>query len=188
MGRVLTPKERLVYYRNRKKIDRVILRNVKRKQHIIYGARAVNQQVRKPLRKETTDYDIYSTTPRQTANRVERRLDKRFGGDYFKVEQAIHKGTYKIKSNVDSTGYADYTKPQGKIRTIKRKGIKYAHTSHQLKQIKKSLADKESKFRHEKDKETRQRIKLNEIKTRRKPTRNLNRILPTKFNLNIFNK
>jgi len=180
---MITQKEKLEYYRNRRKIDEIILRNVKRKKHIIYGARAVNQQVKKPLRKTTVDYDIYSKTPKKTAERVERKLDKKFGGNYFKVEEAQHKGTYKLKSNVDKIGYADYTKLKKEIKTIKRDGIKYAHINHQLSQIKKSLVDKESKFRHEKDKETRQRIKLNEIKVKRKRTRSRN----NKIDLNIFN-
>ena len=157
----LTDKQKLEFYRRREQVRTVILRNVKKKGHIIYGARAVNQQLRKPLEKDTEDYDIFSKHPQKTANVVEKTLDKKFGGNYFKVEPALHKGTWKLESTVTNRGIADYSKPEGKVKTIKRKGILYAHTSHQLKQIKKSLADPKSKFRHDKDKETRQRIKLN---------------------------
>lgn len=169
---MVTDKQRLEYYKNKGKVDRAVLKNVKRKGHIVYGARAVNKQLRKPLEKTTEDYDIFSKTPKKTAKRIERRIDKRYGFNLAETKPALHPGTTKVVNRVTKRGIADVSKtPKPSPRIVKRKGVKYAHTSHQLKQIKKSLSDPESKFRHDKDKETLKRIKLNEklkAKKRRK--------------------
>lgn len=170
---MVTKEQALKYYKNKKKAEQIILRNAKRKGHVIYGARAVNKQLPKHLQKTTEDYDIFSTTPKRTARKVERKIDKTYGFNIMKTEPALHEGTHKVINRVTNRGLADYSKTPKKIRTITRKKIKYAHLSHQQKQIIKSLADKESKFRHKKDLETRQRINLAKIKLkkkRKKPT------------------
>ncbi len=162
---VLTQKDKNNYYQKKDiVIKKVILKNAKKKGHIVFGAKAVNKQLPPHLRKRTVDFDVFSAHPKKTANRVEKILDKKFGANTFKVEPAKHPGTFKIKSNVSGVNYADYSKtPIPPPRTVKRKGVRFAHTSHQLAQIKKSLADPESKFRHDKDRETQQRIKLAEV-------------------------
>jgi len=164
----LTKKQKRYFYKHPKKIKKVILNNARKRGHIIYGARAVNKQLPIYLQKHTEDYDIYSTTPKKTAKRVERKLDKKYGGNYFETKPALHPGTTKLINRVTKRGVADYSKPPEKIKIIKRKGVKYAHKSHQLGQIKKSLADKESKFRWDKDKETKQRIELAKLKEKKK--------------------
>ena len=144
---------------------------LRKKKHIVYGARAMNQQLPLHLQRPTDDYDVYSKTPKKSARNMEKHLDKHYGGDYYYVKPALHPGTYKVvdrgqdkKPNTeDDYPVVDYTKPTRKIRHIERKGIRYARLSERRKDIKKSLADKESAYRHEKDKRDMQRIKNKSI-------------------------
>ncbi len=161
----LSERQRLKFYRDKdrgNKIKRVILKNVKRKQHIVHGARALNEFFPSFLDRPTQDYDIFSSTPKRTAKNVETKLDKRFGGNFFRVEKAKFKGTIKVKSNVTEQTVADYTNPKREIQHTKRRGIRYANFKHFKRRIKESLADPKNRFRHEKDRETLRRIKLTE--------------------------
>lgn len=158
----LTQKQKKKFYKNREKVREIILKNAKKKGHIIFGARSVNKQIPAYLRKHTEDWDVFSETPKKTAKRIERKLDKEFGGDFFSSKEALHKGTYKVQNKVTLRNVADYSKPEGKVPFVKRKGVKYAKLKFQKKQIKKSLSDPESRFRRNKDLESRQRIKIAE--------------------------
>ncbi len=161
----LTDRQRLKFYKDKgrdNKIKKIILKNVRKKQHIIHGARALNEFFPPFLDRPTEDYDVFSSTPKRTAEKVEKRLDKRFGGDFFRTEPARFLGTVKVKSNVTERTIADYTKPKGEISHTKRRGIKYANFKHFKRRIKESLADPKNRFRHDKDKETLRRIKFTE--------------------------
>lgn len=154
----LSQKER--FFKNQNKVGNVILKHIKKNELVLFGQKAVNQQLPKDLRKETQDYDVFSQTPKKSAKRIERKLDKKFKGDFFLVRKAIHGGTYKVIAKVGDKGVVDVGKPKRKVPTIKRKGIKVATLQFQLRQIRKSLADPRSKFRHAKDREVRSRIKI----------------------------
>lgn len=183
---VLTLKQKEKFFKNKEKVGTVIINHVKKKGLILFGQKAVNRQLPKDLRKDTEDYDIFSQTPKKTAKRIERKLDRKFKGDFFFVKEALHKGTYKINSHVGNKGIADVSKPDRKVPIVKRKGIKLAALSFQKQQIKKSLNDPESKFRHPKDREVRSRIKIAELrkKQKRKPTKGFRKNL--KFKINKF--
>lgn len=159
------------FLRNQKAVEKAVRQAVKKEGGIIYGARSVNRQVKPHLRTHTEDFDIFvKKNPKQFARKIEKKLDKRFGGNYYEVKSAIHPGTEKVMDRISGKGTADVSKhPKGKIKVVRRKGVKYAHTDFQKRQIKKSLADPKSKFRHEKDKFSRLRIQLNERKPKRKP-------------------
>ena len=161
----LTDRQRLKFYKDQgrdNKIKKVILKNVRKKQHIVHGARALNQFFPPFLDRPTKDYDIFSNTPKNTAEKIEKRLDKRFDGDFFRTEPADFPGTVKVKSNVTEQTIADYTNPKGEIPNTKIRGIKYANFKHFKKRIKESLTDPRNRFRHTKDRETLRRIKLTE--------------------------
>ena len=98
------------FYKKKALIQKIILQTIKNKE-IIYGEQAVKVRVPKHLQRETTDYDVYSRTPKKDAIEAEKKLDKGFGGDYFYVEPAEHEGTYKVRSRINGKGYADFTKP-----------------------------------------------------------------------------
>jgi len=185
----LTLEQKERFFKNQEKVGKVIINHVKKKGLILFGQKATNRQLPEDLRKDTQDYDIFSATPKKSAKRIERKLDKKFEGDFFIVREAIHGGTYKVISKIGDKGVADIGKPDRKVPTVTRKGVKLATLEFQKKQIKKSLADPDSKFRHPKDKEVRSRIRIAEqrkrerkVKTpkRKRTPRNL------KFNLPQF--
>ena len=147
----------------KRQIPSIILSRTQ-KHEIIHGQQAVNAQISHHLHKQTTDYDIFTRTPKKDARETERALDKRFGFDAFKVEEGKHSGTWKVKSKVNGETYADYTKPEKKIKTSNKFGKTYASLDYFKKHIKKTLRDPEAKFRHPKDKDTYNRIRIHENK------------------------
>lgn len=169
----LSRKQKISFYKNQPKTKKVILKNARRKKHIVFGGQALNTFFPSFLDTPTEDYDIYSTTPRRTARRVERKLDKKFGGDFFLMKPAKHKGTFKIVSKVTKRGVADYSKSDRPITYKIIKGVRYAKLIHQKENIAKSLADPKSKFRHDKDRATLERIRIFEEqqqRPKRRPT------------------
>lgn len=159
------------FHKRKGVISKVIL-NQTDKHEVIYGARALNKRFPKWLDKPTQDYDIYSKTPRKDAIQTEKALDKRFKGDHFYTEPAQHKGTWKVKAHTNKEGYADYTKPKGKIPYDTIGGKNYVKLSYVKKTIKKTLKDKESAYRHAKDRDALNRINIYEQgKTRKRKTK-----------------
>jgi hypothetical protein len=159
---MLKDDDKLKYYKKQAIIDNLIKQKVKKRQYVVYGARALNAYFPPYLDRHTEDWDIYSPNPRISANRLEKKLDNHFGGDFFYVKRAEHPGTYKVKSRVTERGVADYTKPENKIPHKTIGGIKYIGLNYVKKHIKKTLQDPSAKFRWDKDKEALQRIKLYE--------------------------
>ena len=149
------------FYKKKALIQKIILQTIKNKE-IIYGEQAVKVRVPKHLQRETTDYDVYSRTPKKDAIEAEKKLDKGFGGDYFYVEPAEHEGTYKVRSRINGKGYADFTKPTRDYGSDKIKGHKYIKVKHIKDRIKEILKDKTQEHRHAKDQDTLNRIRLNE--------------------------
>ncbi len=157
----LTLRKKKHFLKNREDVRKIILKEVRKEKAIIFGARSVNKQVPKFLREHTEDYDILSDKdPKRLAKRIEKRLDKRFGGNFYEVKAAIHEGTHKVNNRFTGKGVADVSKREGKVPFIKRKGVKFAKLSFQEKKIRESLANPEAKFRHQKDRFSRTRIKL----------------------------
>ncbi len=185
----LTLKQKERFFKNQKKVGKIIINHVKKKGLILFGQKATNRQLPEDLRKDTQDYDIFSPTPKKSARRIERKLDRKFKGNFYIVKKAKHGGTYKVVSKVGDKGIVDVGKPDRKIPTVTKKGIKLATLEFQKQQIKKSLADKESKFRHAKDREVRSRIKIAEqrkkIKPRRKTIRKRSVLPPFSLNTRV---
>lgn len=157
----LTLKQKERFYRNRRKINKIIISNVKKKGHIIFGARATNEIFPKFLDKQTEDYDIFTKTPKKTARKIERKLDKKFKGNYFEIKTTIFPGGYKVVSRVTKRNVVDYIPiPKDKLKSRKIGGIRYATIDTAKKNIKTALSDPKSKFRKVRDLELRQRIKI----------------------------
>lgn len=168
----LTDKQKLSFYKDKnRKANKIIKRHATKKKHTIYGARALNQIFPPVLDKPTEDWDIFSPTPKKSALRVEKKLDRAYGGNFFEVEPAKHKGTFKVRSIVTRRGIADFTKPDMKIPHTVIKGTRYIDIQFVKTHIKKTLKDKESAFRWEKDRESLQRIELYEKFLRNKKRR-----------------
>jgi len=98
------------FHRKKQLIKEILLRTIKNKE-IIYGEQAVKIRVPEHLQRHTDDYDVYSRTPKRDAIEAEKELDREFGGDYFDVTPAEHKGTFKVRSRINGKGYADFTYP-----------------------------------------------------------------------------
>lgn len=159
----LTDAQKLKYYRNKRIADSVILKDAAEDKHVIYGAKAINAQLPASLNVPTDDFDIFTSRPKEEARETERKLDKAYGGNYFRVEKARYEHTWKVKSNVTNKTVADYTKPTiQKIPAVAIRGNKYAKLSWMKGNIKRSLKDKNNIYRFDKDYDALQRIKLYE--------------------------
>ena len=144
-----------------KPIDNTILAELKANPDlIVHGGKAINALLPKWLDKATMDWDIFSSTPRATARKIEQLLDEQYNGNYFTVKPAKHEGTFRIISRVTERVVADITLPEREITYRNIKGVNYATLDYHVEQIKRVLADPAIAFRHTKDKETLQRIRI----------------------------
>lgn len=144
-----------------KTTDAVIEQFLNENEAIVFGARATNRHLPAHLDKPTVDWDLLTRKdPTVIARVVEKALDRRFGGNFFFVEPALHPGTFKVKSVVTGATAVDISGLDEIVPNVEVKGINYATLDHQVKNIKRSLADPASSFRHNKDRETLQRIDI----------------------------
>lgn len=151
------------YYLNKQEVDSVVLGQVRKNKSVVYGARALNYRMPSYLKKHTVDYDIYSKKPEKAARELEKRLDKKFGGDYFRVEKAQHPRTWKVKSNVTEKTVVDYTVPPGRSSyDSSMDGVNYMKLQQIKRKLQKILRQKDKEFRHKKDREALRRIKVYE--------------------------
>lgn len=150
------------------KIQKEIKQFLKENKNIVYGARSINAQTG-ILTRDTNDWDAYSSNPKKTADKLQRRLDRNVGADYFFSKPAVHKGTWKVKgkgddlkpNTPDDEEIADFSKPEKKVGFVTVDGIRYRKLKDEIKAKKKSVSDPAFKFRHEKDQNDLNRIKAN---------------------------
>lgn len=141
--------------------DKIILARLKANDKlIVHGGKAINAHLPDWLDKATEDWDIFSTTPRATAKKLEEVLEEKYKGNYFTVKPAKHKGTFRIKAIVTKRVVADITLPEQEIEYKNIEGVNYATLDYHVAQIKRTLAIPEYSFRHGKDKETLQRSRI----------------------------
>jgi len=158
---LLTDKEKLAYYKKQEAIKQTILRQARKKRLIVYGAEAANKHLPPHLEKPSRDVDLYVRgDPLAAAVATEKSLDRRFGGDFFYVKPAKHRGTFKVKSRVTLDGVADFTKQESKVPTKVVGGVRYATLGYQRGRLQAILRDRGEGFRHKKDREQLQRINL----------------------------
>ncbi len=156
---------------NKAKIDKTILKEVKKKKEIVYGAQSIKKQIGF-LGRPTIDWDILSKTPEQSAKQTEKELETLHKGEQFFVKEALHKGTYKVqylgkdkkKNTKDDIGVADYTKLKSKVPPTKLiNGIRYRTLTQEGKAKRSAIKDEDFAFRREKDTEDLNRIKLKKV-------------------------
>lgn len=164
----LSIKEKEEYYKKRNRINRLVAENIKKRGHVVFGARAINAHLPSHLDRHTEDFDLYSKTPRKSARRLERKLDDRFNGNFFRVEPAKHPGTTKVVSNVTERGIADFSSPAEPVSFIKKSGTNVITLQQVKKNIHKSLRNPEAEYRRAKDREAMQRINLYERELQKK--------------------
>lgn len=157
-------KAKQFYMKGKEPAERVIWQFLKDHKLILHGQTAINYQLPQWLRKVTQDYDIFSPNSEETAKRLEKALNEKYKGDYFAVEPAIHLGTQRVRSKITKMVIADITMTPDKGVEIKRvNGVNLASLEYFKKHIKETLKDKNNEFRHAKDKEVLQRIKVFEM-------------------------
>lgn len=147
------------FYERKSNIRNIILENVG-EDEIIYGASAINKYLPLKLRIYTEDYDIFAINPYAEARQVERALDKYFGGNYFQVKPAEHKGTFRVVSKIDGKVYADYTLTPKKIPYKIINGKRYITLDYAKKDKLRMLRNPKAKFRRSKDKDSLNRMNL----------------------------
>lgn len=141
--------------------DDVVKDFLRHRKTIVFGARAVNQRLPSHLDKHTEDWDILTPKdPEKIANKIEAALDERYDANFFVVQPALHPGTFKVKSVVTGKTIADISGLTEVVPHTRIRGINYATLDHQVKNIRRSLADEGSRFRHAKDRESLQRINV----------------------------
>lgn len=83
-GRRCTYKDVENFRRNKESIvDATILSFGRNRKQAIHGCRAVNAQVSERFKRPTYDYDMWSTKPEHSMDKMEDILDNKFGCDMF---------------------------------------------------------------------------------------------------------
>ena len=145
-----------------------VVKFLKRQGLTVYGVRSINAQA-DILTRPTIDWDVYSNNPKKTSHKLQKELDKIIGGDFFYNKPAMHKGTWKVKTigddlkrdTFDDGEVADFSIPDKKYPTKIINGVRYRILKEEINAKKRSVADKEMKFRHKKDRGDLKRIKEN---------------------------
>jgi hypothetical protein len=148
-------------------VERSILLQAKKEKNIIYGAQSIKKQIGIYAR-GTKDYDIFSKKPKRSATVTEKNLDRIYGWDNFYVKPANHPGTYKVMDKGydckpktdDDFNVADYTVMPKKVKYITYNGVRYRNIQIEKQAKLKAVKDKSYAYRHEKDKEDLERIKI----------------------------
>lgn len=141
--------------------DRVpgIVRKFIKKEHILYGGKAINAQVLPHLKTKSKDFDIYSKTPKEDAIKLEKHLDKTAGADIFSTKKAKHPNTTKVKDFRGET-VADFTKMPPRIKTKNLLGTNIETLDSMSPKIKKTLRNPANAYRKLKDQDNLNRIRL----------------------------
>jgi len=159
-------KELEVYYRKDpivlKKAVMSFLRDSSNPQMIVFGSQALNAHLPSWLDKETKDWDVVAATSdsKTLAEKLEKMLDKRYGGDYFGVEPAVHEGTFRIRSKVTGIVVADVSLKDREIDFKRIKGVNYASLDWLEQEAERLIVNPEAEFRRSKDQDNLQRIKV----------------------------
>jgi len=156
----LSTEQKLRYYKNPVLAELILKSELIKRKLITYGARASNVQLPPYLRKKTTDYDVLANKPKRTALEILKKLNKEFGGEFFSIKKAEHKGTYKIVSNVTKKTLLDVTQKKRTPKTTTIRGITYRKLPSIKKAIQRVIKKPSTEFRREKDLELLQRINL----------------------------
>jgi hypothetical protein len=153
---------------NQDRINPILLNEAKKRKEVVYGAQAMNIQLNPLLRRPTPDIDLYDRNPKKAAQQSQAVLDRKIAGgrDDFFAKRAKHHGTFRVmhegpdgrKNTNDDVVIADYSKMPKTLQTVTFQGVKYERLQSIKRNKRKILRDKNSAYRHEKD-----RVDLNRI-------------------------
>lgn len=145
--------------------ENVIKSQVRKNNSVVYGAQAIKKHIG-PLARPTNDYDILTKNPKKSARMLEKSLDSQAGSDMYYTKPAVHPGTHKVKGKGpdrkkgtwDDYEVADFTKPKRRHKTVRYDGIRYVTIPEIVQDKKRSIADPQYSYRHEKDRNDLKRI------------------------------
>lgn len=147
--------KRKLFSRNKKVVNRVVRGFLaKRKIGIVHGTRATNAQLPRDLNRKTLDWDVFVKKPELRARQLERKLDKKFGGDFFHVKKGLGSPgieVWKIKDNFNDEGFVDFANSNRVVPSIPKRGVQFATLKDQLERARENIKNPELKFRREKD-------------------------------------
>ncbi len=152
---------------NRNIINRVVRGHLAKKRvGIVHGTRATNAQLPSFLRRETIDWDVFVNRPELRARLLEAKLDRKFGGDFFKTKRG--KGSpgikvFKVKSTITDETFVDFAKIRREVPFVTKRGVRFATLADQKRQALINVRIPKKKFRREKDLNLLRRIKRFEI-------------------------
>ena len=158
------------FFRNQAVIRRAVISSIGNKGGVIHGRRAVNAQLPRFLEVPTKDYDVFVKSPKKRALALEKKLDKIFRGDFFKVKKGKSKtvNVHKVKDNITNETIVDFSRPIRKVETKVINFLKFASLKDQKEQALRNLKDPRATFRRDKDRDVLARIRILEGIRRRK--------------------
>jgi len=157
----------LAYHLRKHRIPSIIGKEARRKKQVVYGSHAMNVQLPFALRRRASDFDIYTRSPRASAQAMQKRLDREVAGqDDFFAKRAKHKGTWKVmhegedqkQRTKDDIAIVDYSKQPRNLQTVRRGRLAYENLRRIERGKRKSLRIPANKYRHRKDRADLERI------------------------------
>ena len=143
---------------------------------IVHGGRALNALLSSEFYRPTMDWDMYTKKPKKANIKMEKRLDKAAGGDFFKISKNImflHDGRpiYSILNRITGRYVCDFTefppKRNGGKPTYVIIGKIHYETLEDAKKIHRQvIADSRFDFRWQKSRDDLNRIIAFERKLR----------------------
>jgi hypothetical protein len=122
---------------------------------VIVGSTAFNVQVEYPFlqKRPFTDIDIKSPTNKETALKVERKLDRMAGmNNYYITKVSDYKaGTYRVHSRSRNTIVSDVAKKDKPVPYVMINNTPYETMQHREKEVRRLLRTPSAEYRREKD-------------------------------------
>ena len=153
--------KRSKFERNQPAIRRSIISSLGRRGGILHGARAQNAQLPRFLERKTKDYDIFVERPVKRAFALERKLDRLFRENQFRVKLGSSKviPVAKVVSNITGKAIVDFARPSRRVETKVVTGVRVTTLKDQKGQALRNLKNPETLFRRAKDKDLLKRIR-----------------------------
>ena len=139
-------------------IPDIVETQVRKEKGMIIGGKAVQAQLGL-FSRPSYDFDVFSLNPKQSARRLEKKLDRRSGENLFYHKPiSEHPSTIKVlyigddhkQNTYDDQTVADFT-PFRPTRETKINGTRYMHIDSIVKEKEAILREKRYSFRHSKD-------------------------------------
>ena len=116
-------------------IEETILKQAKKKKHIVHGCRAVNKQLPPEYHRRTRDWDFFSKTPKASSLALEKKIEEAIGYDKYNQDVLEALGTrenvYRIVSKDTGEEIADFMKtPNDKNLYVTISGIRWETLEH----------------------------------------------------------